>query len=144
MYNFKFSQACMGQTQLVSFQERRGRHCDFWDFFALNVFPSSFHCVSIYSQWVPIKFSLCFHLFPMGSQHDHQHVLNGNSLCLICFAQCCPLWTYIREPIFRLIYFYIWRKHFYIGSLKSFSLVVIGIKTIVIERNPRLINIWST
>jgi hypothetical protein len=53
MYNFKFYQACMGQTQLVSFWERR-RHCEFLRFFLFSmcshqvftVFPSS-------SQWVP-------------------------------------------------------------------------------------------
>ncbi len=51
---------------------------------------------------------LCYKL-TMGSQHVPQflnlfpNIPNRISLCLICFAQCCPLETYVGEPISRFL-----------------------------------------
>jgi len=73
---------------------------------------------------------MCSHqvlnVFLLSSQCVPRHVLNSTSLCLICFAQCCPPETYIGGPILGLISLYVWSKYFYIGEILQILQISLG------------------
>ncbi len=59
------------------------------------------------SQCVPMKFSMCCHEFPMGSQHIPQ-VSNCSSLYSISFALSSALLTYITNPKEEITTYLFW------------------------------------
>jgi hypothetical protein len=58
-----------------------------------NKHPRHLFCFFVFSFWGRWGVLGFFEFF--WSQCVHQHVPNSTSLCPMCFAQCCPLETYI-------------------------------------------------
>lgn len=71
-----------------------------WSMYSIDIvffFCGGGWCWIIWSFVVPYVFPLCSH-----SQSASEYVVNSNSLPLICFAQHCPLGSYIAGPILGL------------------------------------------